>query len=127
MADFPIYVVEQTPGDLIVFPSRTSYQLLNISQLVTNVAWDIVHTSSVQTYFDYLEPIYNQVGYADIDRVPIIPIHALQRVRDGSIDIGNLHNRRDAELMLQIFRKMILEERLPQAVAIQTADVGDDL
>ena len=126
MVDFPIYVVEQTPGDLVVFPSRTSYQLLNIGQMVTNVVWDIVHTSSVQTYFDYLEPIYNQVGYTDIDRVPIIPIHTLQRVRDGSIDIGNLRNRRDAGFMLEIFRKMILEERMPQTVAIQTVDMESD-
>lgn len=73
LANFPIYVAEQNPGELVVFPSGAPHQTINLGKLVSAVAWNIMHESSVSIFKNYLEPIYNQIGYEDIGRVPWCP------------------------------------------------------
>lgn len=124
LANFPIYVAEQNPGDLVVFPSGAPHQSINLGKLVSAVAWNILHSSSVSMFKDYLEPIYNQIGYEDIGRVPLVPIHTLQRARDGPFGIE--HNRRDVELLLDIFAAMVYEERLPNNVTVETISPSDN-
>jgi hypothetical protein len=125
LADFPVYVVEQYPGDLVAFPSGSPHQVMNLGKLVTTVAWNIYHSSSVCIFNDYLEPEYNQICREDIGRVPMIPSHTLQRACDKSFDLENEHNRRDVEIMLDIFAKLFFDERLPSSVMVETESSSD--
>lgn len=101
-----------------------AHQTINLGKLVSTVAWNIMHYSSVSMFKNYLEPIYNQIGYEDIGRVPLVPMHTLQRVRDGSFDIE--YNRRDVELLLDIFVSMVYEEQLPSSVTVKTISPSDN-
>ncbi|THC92803.1 hypothetical protein EYZ11_007705 [Aspergillus tanneri] len=103
-ADFPIYVTHQGPGDLVVFPSATAHQIWNISSLVTKVVWNIMHTSSVMSFFDYVQPVYQMQCHADTGRVPLIPVHAL------SHKLGVEESR----VLLEIFQRLVDDEDIGQ-------------
>ncbi|PYI10452.1 hypothetical protein BO78DRAFT_383553 [Aspergillus sclerotiicarbonarius CBS 121057] len=114
-ANFPIYVTHQKPGDLVIFPSATAHQIWNISPMVTKVVWNIMHCSSLVSFFDYIQPIYQRQCHADTGRVPLIPLHALIR---GSPD------SRDDALLLEVFEQLLEDEAIETepAAAIKTVD-----
>ncbi|KAH8426907.1 uncharacterized protein LDX57_004633 [Aspergillus melleus] len=105
LAKFPIYITYQEPGDLVVFPSATSHQIWNTSSLVTKVVWNIMHTSSLESFFDYVQPVYQMQCHADTGRVPLIPFHAL----NSSLGVP------ETRLLLEIFQRLFDDE-----------DIGDD-
>lgn len=109
----------------MVFPSGSPHQVINLGKLVTTVALNILHSSSVYIFNDYLEPKYNQICHEDISRMPMIPRYTLQRACDGFFDLRNAHNLRDVELMLDIFAAMVYEERLPNGVTVETEPSSD--
>ncbi|OGM41035.1 hypothetical protein ABOM_010289 [Aspergillus bombycis] len=100
-ANFPIYVTHQEPGDLVIFPSATAHQIWNVSPMVTKVVWNILHASSIPSFFDYIQPVYQKQCYADTGRVPLIPIHAL---RDSS------HNPEEAKLLVDMLQQLVDDE-----------------
>lgn len=119
-ADFPVYVAEQNPGDLVVYPSGAPHQVVNLGRRVTTVAWNILHSSSIRMFNDYLEPRYNQVCHGDIGRMTMVPRYTLQAACDGVFGLDDAHNRRDVEQMLDIFATMYYDERLPSGVSVET-------
>ncbi|KAE8401735.1 hypothetical protein BDV37DRAFT_285434 [Aspergillus pseudonomiae] len=100
-ANFPIYVTHQEPGDLVIFPSATAHQIWNVSPMVTKVVWNILHASSIPSFFDYIQPVYQKQCYADTGRVPLIPIHAL---RDSS------HNPEETKLLVDMLQQLVDDE-----------------
>ncbi|KAL4897146.1 hypothetical protein BDV59DRAFT_198568 [Aspergillus ambiguus] len=113
-AEFPIYVTHQGPGDLVVFPSATAHQVWNVSPIVTKVVWNIMHTSSLALFFDYVQPAYQKQCYADTGRVPLIPMHALSS--------GHAANA-DAKLVLDIFQRLVDDEDVgDNSIPIKLAD-----
>ncbi len=114
-ADFPIYVTDQGPGDLVVFPTATAHQIWNVSPMVSKVVWNIMHASSVATFFDYVQPAYQRQCYADTGRVPLIPIYALQSGACG---------REEERLLLDAFHKQVDDEDTGResALPIKTID-----
>lgn len=100
-ANFPIYVTHQEPGDLVIFPSATAHQIWNVSSMVTKVVWNIMHASSIPSFFNYIQPVYQKQCYADTGRVPLIPIHAL---RDSS------HNPEETKLLVDILQQLVDDE-----------------
>ncbi|OJJ76065.1 hypothetical protein ASPBRDRAFT_38440 [Aspergillus brasiliensis CBS 101740] len=107
-ANFPVYVTHQHPGDLVIFPSATAHQIWNVSPMVTKVVWNVMHSSSLVTFFDYIQPFYQRYCHADTGRVPLIPLHALIR---GSL------GTEDEALLLDVFLKLLDDE------AIETGSV----
>ncbi|KAI9041293.1 uncharacterized protein KD926_007247 [Aspergillus affinis] len=105
LAKFPIYITYQEPGDLVVFPSATSHQIWNTSSLVTKVVWNIMHASSLESFFDYVQPVYQMQCHADTGRVPLIPFHAL----NSSLRVP------ETRLLLEIFQRLVDDE-----------DIGND-
>ncbi|KAL5357685.1 hypothetical protein BJX96DRAFT_163243 [Aspergillus floccosus] len=104
-AGFPIYVTHQEPGDLVVFPSATAHQIWNVSPMVTKAVWNIMHTTSLVSFFDYVQPVYQRQCHTDTGRVPLIPMHAL----------GSYHtNKNGMDVLLDIFQRLVDDE-----------DVGD--
>ncbi|KAL4906262.1 hypothetical protein BDW74DRAFT_167386 [Aspergillus multicolor] len=100
-ADFPIYVTDQGPGDLVVFPAVTAHQVWNISSMVTKVVWNIMHSTSVASFFDYVQPAYHKQCHADTSRVPLVPMYALQTGVCG---------REEELLLLDIFHQQVSGE-----------------
>ncbi|PIG81185.1 hypothetical protein AARAC_005273 [Aspergillus arachidicola] len=100
-ANFPIYVTHQEPGDLVIFPSATAHQIWNVSSMVTKVVWNIMHASSIPSFFNYIQPVYQKQCYADTGRVPLIPIHAL---RDSS------HNPEETKLLVDMLQQLVDDE-----------------
>ncbi|KAL2813161.1 hypothetical protein BJX63DRAFT_232644 [Aspergillus granulosus] len=91
-ADFPIYVTDQRPGDLVVFPSAAAHQVWNISAMVTKVVWNLMHYTSLHSFFDYVQPAYQKQCHPDTGRVPLIPLYALQSGRCNEEDERRLWN-----------------------------------
>ncbi|KAL2814234.1 hypothetical protein BDW59DRAFT_177975 [Aspergillus cavernicola] len=100
-ADFPIYVTDQRPGDLVVFPTATAHQIWNISSMVTKVVWNIMHATSLASFFHYVQPAYQKQCHADTGRVPLIPTYALQSGACG---------REENNLLLGVFRQLVEDE-----------------
>lgn len=100
LANFPIYITNQGPGDLVVFPSATSHQIWNTSSMVTKVVWNIMHTSSLEAFFEYVQPVYQMQCHADTGRVPLIPLHAL----NSELGVPELR------LLLDNFQRLVDDE-----------------
>ncbi|KAL4916303.1 hypothetical protein BDW62DRAFT_186493 [Aspergillus aurantiobrunneus] len=100
-ADFPIYVTDQKPGDLLIFPTATAHQIWNVSPMVTKVVWNIMHATSVASFFDYVQPIYQKQCHADTGRVPLVPMYALQSGACG---------KEEETLLLDVFQQQVDEE-----------------
>lgn len=83
------------------------------------------HFTSVRTFKDYLEPEFHQICHEDIGRVPMIPGHTLRQARERPFDIEIVHNRRDVEIMLDVFAAMFLDERFPPSVTAEIESSDD--
>ncbi|KAF5858510.1 hypothetical protein ETB97_004306 [Aspergillus alliaceus] len=100
-ADFPIYVTHQEPGDLVIFPSATAHQIWNVSSMVTKVVWNIMHTTSITSFFSYVQPVYQKQCHADTGRVPLIPVHALHNSRC---------NPEETKLLVDMLQQLVDDE-----------------
>ncbi|KAI9928999.1 hypothetical protein MW887_001392 [Aspergillus wentii] len=114
-ADFPIYVANQKPGDLVVFPSATSHQIWNISSMVTKMVWNIMHTSSLTSFFDYVQPVYQRQCHSDTGRVPLIPLYALE---------SGVYTKDELPCILQMFQRLVDDEDTGSEISapIKTVD-----
>jgi hypothetical protein len=113
-ANFPIYVTYQEPGDLIVYPSATSHQVWNIGPMVTRVVWNVMHTSSMASFFDYIQPAYQRQCHTDTGRVPLIPLHAL---RDPTA-----LSAKELKLLLEIFERLVDDDDAGSNVTVKLVD-----
>ncbi|KAL4882908.1 hypothetical protein BJY04DRAFT_226923 [Aspergillus karnatakaensis] len=105
-AGFPIYVTDQRPGDLVVFPAATAHQIWNVSPMVARVVWNIMHTTSITSFFDYVEPSYQQKCHTDTGRVSLIPLHALRSLPTGRAFLPSVEEK----FLLDIFHRMVEDE-----------------
>ncbi|KAL3464401.1 hypothetical protein BJX64DRAFT_254903 [Aspergillus heterothallicus] len=77
-ADFPIYVTDQRPSDLVVFPPAAAHQVWNTSTMVTKLVWNIMHYTSLDSFDRHIQYAYQKQCHPDTGRVPLIPLYALQ-------------------------------------------------
>lgn len=122
--DFPIYVTKQTPGDLVVYPTMTAYQTWNLAPLVTRVAWNILCPSSIDAFFNYFEPVYQRC-HPDVGLVPLVPVHALQRALQPTMDEGGPRGRGELPKLFDIFDIfdfLFSREEVPESVPVQAVD-----
>ncbi|PKX92201.1 uncharacterized protein P174DRAFT_374014, partial [Aspergillus novofumigatus IBT 16806] len=113
-ANFPIYVTYQEPGDLIVYPSATSHQVWNVGPMVTRVVWNVMHTSSMASFFDYIQPAYQRQCHTDTGRVPLIPLHAL---RDPTA-----LSAKELKLLLETFERLVDDDDAGSNVPVKLVD-----
>ncbi|GIJ87792.1 hypothetical protein Asppvi_006705 [Aspergillus pseudoviridinutans] len=113
-ANFPIYITYQEPGDLIVYPSATAHQVWNIGPMVTRVVWNVMHTSSMVSFFDYIQPAYQRQCHTDTGRVPLIPLHALR-------DPTTL-SAKELKLLLEIFERLVDDDDTGTTVPVKLVD-----
>lgn len=109
-ADFPIYVYDQKPGDLVVFPSMIAHQVWNVTQGVTKIVWNIFHFSSAKVFMEDIHPAYQRQCHVDTARVPLVLFNFLKTLRDT-----NSHNHaKEAEVVINLFQLLVDEEAIEQ-------------
>ncbi|KAL4882913.1 hypothetical protein BJY04DRAFT_216997 [Aspergillus karnatakaensis] len=97
-AGSPVYVTDQRPDDLVVFPAATAHQTWNLGK-VTKVQWNMMHATSVVAFFQDVGPAYQQHCRSDEYRASLIPVFGIQ----------SLHHDRDvAQVLFNAFRSMTI-------------------
>lgn len=111
-ADFPIYVYDQRPGDLVIFPSATAHQVRNLALSVTKVVWNILHLSSLMAFRQEVQPAYQHQCHADTGRVPLVPLNSLHRA------FGSNEHYRTKELtaLADIFQKLVDDQIIEREI-----------
>ncbi|KAF9354822.1 hypothetical protein BGX26_007330 [Mortierella sp. AD094] len=61
-ATFPIYVVEQKIGDLVMVPSLSYHQVINLGKMTIKVAWNRLTTNCLKTAINIVLPRYKEGG-----------------------------------------------------------------
>ncbi|KAJ5322383.1 hypothetical protein N7452_010672 [Penicillium brevicompactum] len=105
-ADFPIYVHDQRPGDLVVFPPMCSHQVWNVASSVTKVVWNILHISSAELFQNEIHPVYQQQCHVDTARVPLVLFNTLHEIHERS----GWFRPKEAAIVLNLFQQLVNEE-----------------
>ncbi|KAJ3128265.1 hypothetical protein HK098_004840 [Nowakowskiella sp. JEL0407] len=83
---FPVYFCEQKPGDLIILPPNTSYQVLNQGTACMKVAWNRLPAQNLDTLFDVLKVNHT---YLKPESIPIKSI--VRKALNVVVDTVNQH------------------------------------
>lgn len=107
LADFPIYIHEQRPGDLVIFPPTTAHQIWNQGSITTKMVWNILHPLSVEAGLDYVQPSFNRLCRPDVARSSLSLACTM---------LSMLHERHssqfppDLRLLTKLFSHMVQDE-----------------
>lgn len=112
LADFPIYVYDQRPGDLVIFPSATAHQVCNLAPSVTKVVWNILHLSSLMAFWQDVQPAYHHQCHADTGRVPLVPCNSLHR----AFESNEHHRTKELTTLVDIFQKLIDDQIIEREI-----------
>lgn len=111
-ADFPIYVHDQRPGDLVVFPPMCGHQVWNVARSVTKVVWNILHFTSAQMFQTEIHPVYQRRCHIDTARVPLVLFNILHEIHEKS---GSFRPK-EATTVMNLFQQLVIEEAIePEA------------
>jgi hypothetical protein len=105
-AAFPIYVTNQFAGDLVVFPALTAHQIWNIAPTVTKAVWNILHVSSITTFFNHVQPAYQRLCHRDTARAPLVPINVMRQC----LEKGSLSSSAEMSTLWKIFHSLVEDE-----------------
>jgi Zinc finger, ZZ type/Zinc-finger domain of monoamine-oxidase A repressor R1/JmjC domain, hydroxylase len=109
--DFPVYVVEQKVGDLVVFPPATAHQVWNMGTITTKLVWNTLHPLSLEVGFNYVQPPFNRLCSPDVARTSLsLACAMLSLVRGDPHNLGVLPP--DLPLLSRLFREMVEDESI---------------
>ncbi|KAK2741250.1 hypothetical protein FQN57_005712 [Myotisia sp. PD_48] len=118
-ADFPVYVCEQWPGDLVIFPPATAHQVWNMSSVSTKCVWNILHPLSLEAGFHYVQPPFNRLCHPDVARSNLsLACAMLSLLRDDQVTTPP-----DLRLLTKLFRQMVQDEKIDDTPATQISVV----
>ncbi|KAM5489835.1 hypothetical protein MaudMau93_002962 [Microsporum audouinii] len=108
-ANFPVYICEQWPGDLVVFPPATAHQVWNLGNVSTKVVWNILHPLSLDAGLHYVQPPFNRLCHPDVARSNLsLACAMLSLLRDDqSTTIPP-----DLPLLTKLFNQMAKDETI---------------
>ncbi|KAI1939852.1 hypothetical protein LOZ12_000981 [Ophidiomyces ophidiicola] len=108
-ADFPLYVWEQQPGDLVVFPPATAHQVWNLGSLSTKIVWNILHPLSLEAGMAHAQPPFNRLCHPDVAQTNLsLACAMLSLLRENTKNPAPP----DLHLLTRLFRQMVREERI---------------
>ncbi len=125
-ADFPLYVLDQQVGDLVVFPPATAHQVWNMGTVSTKVVWNILHPLSLEVGFKNVQPPFNRLCSPDVARTSLsLACAMLSLVRGDPHNLGVLPP--DLPLLSRLFRQMVDDESIrgPSATPIQLVRLSE--
>lgn len=106
-ADFPVYIYDQRPGDLVVSPPATAHQVWNQGSVSTKIVWNILHPLSLEAGLNYVQPPFNRLCHPDVARSNLsLACAMLSLLRDS----GPIPP--DLALLARLFREMVHEEMI---------------
>ncbi|KAI1288174.1 hypothetical protein EDD11_010053 [Mortierella claussenii] len=77
-ADFPITVVKQSLGDLVVIPSLCFHQVINLGPASIKVAWNRLTTHCLKTAIEIVLPLYKDICKPETYRIKTVIAGALK-------------------------------------------------
>ncbi|OAL72912.1 hypothetical protein A7D00_2685 [Trichophyton violaceum] len=108
-ANFPVYICEQWPGDLAVFPPATAHQVWNLGKVSTKVVWNILHPLSLDAGLHYVQPPFNRLCHPDVARSNLsLACAMLSLLRDDQYAIIPP----DLLLLTRLFNQMAKDETI---------------
>ncbi|OAL64466.1 hypothetical protein A7C99_3900 [Trichophyton rubrum] len=108
-ANFPVYICEQWPGDLAVFPPATAHQVWNLGKVSTKVVWNILHPLSLDAGLHYVQPPFNRLCHPDVARSNLsLACAMLSLLRDDQHAIIPP----DLPLLTRLFNQMAKDETI---------------
>ncbi|EIW85075.1 hypothetical protein CONPUDRAFT_47026 [Coniophora puteana RWD-64-598 SS2] len=78
-APFPVYIAEQTLGDMIIVPPKVGHQVVNYGGISIKVAWSRMSISSLKISLYEELPLYRRVCRAETYKVKAIIHYALRQ------------------------------------------------
>ncbi|KAF9974115.1 hypothetical protein BGZ73_002613 [Actinomortierella ambigua] len=115
-ADFPIYVVKQKLGDLVMVPSLCIHQVINTGPATIKVSWNRMTAPGMDLAINLVLPRYQEICRPEGYRIKVIIKHALEKCTDllasGSNDfpIGRERFARDFQTLMRLFWQNIETE-----------------
>ncbi|KAI9595548.1 hypothetical protein BDF19DRAFT_440815 [Syncephalis fuscata] len=120
-APFPIYVIEQRIGDLIVLPSDAAHQVINQGGWSIKVAWNRTTTESLEYSINHALPLYKKLLKPEVYRSKTMVEYALRASIKGLKEM-NEHSRKDLNknrieyqlkehlILLNLLRRQLAQE-----------------
>ncbi|KAF9923146.1 hypothetical protein FBU30_006768, partial [Linnemannia zychae] len=71
-ATFPIYVVKQMIGDLVMVPSQCVHQVINLGAATIKVSWNRLTPNCLKAAMNSVLPRYRQIGRPEGYRIKVI-------------------------------------------------------
>ena len=103
--DFPVYIYDPQPGDLVVFPPATAHQVWNSGSISTKMVWNILHPLSLEAGLNYVQPPFNRLCHPDVARTNLsLACAMLSLLRDRVQIPPNL------DILTRLFRQMFHDE-----------------
>ncbi|KAF9177991.1 hypothetical protein BGZ51_008223 [Haplosporangium sp. Z 767] len=115
-ADFPVYVVQQKPGDLVLVPSLGYHQVANMGPASIKVAWNRLTTNCLKTAINVLLPRYKEINRPEVYRTKSIIKDTLLAwttlLHSGSIELPlpKAQFCRSFQELLSLFKSIVEEE-----------------
>ncbi|KAF9344237.1 hypothetical protein BGX26_004620 [Mortierella sp. AD094] len=115
-ADFPIYVTEQTTGDLIMIPSLGYHQVANLGKATIKVAWNRLTTTCLQAAINIVLPRYKKINNPEVYKTKTIIKNALgswtELLRTGtdSFPVSKASFCQSFQELLSLFRTIVEED-----------------
>ncbi|KAF9981094.1 hypothetical protein BGZ65_004320 [Modicella reniformis] len=78
LADFPVYVTEQKTGDIILIPSLSYHQVVNLGAATIKVAWNRRTTSYIKLAVDTVLPRYTAINNPEVFRIKSVIKYTLE-------------------------------------------------
>ncbi|KAI8346855.1 hypothetical protein B0O80DRAFT_223991 [Mortierella sp. GBAus27b] len=77
-AIFPIYVAEQKTGDLILIPSLSYHQVVNLGNATIKIAWNRITASSARRALETVLPRYKKINNPELFKIKSIVKNTLE-------------------------------------------------
>ncbi|KAJ3905028.1 hypothetical protein F5879DRAFT_800469 [Lentinula edodes] len=94
-APFPVYIIEQKLGDLVIVPRMSCHQVVNHGGLTVKMSWSRMSLKSISQAVYYELPLYRRVCRPETYRVRLTLYHTIRTLyRNFSEQVWHYMNQR---------------------------------
>ncbi|KAG2230852.1 hypothetical protein INT48_009233, partial [Thamnidium elegans] len=140
-SDFPVQVIIQKPGDLVIVPSRAYHQVRNVGVSI-KLAWNRITAQTLEYAFEDQLPLYRIINRPEVYKCKAIVSFTINEWYNQLLTIKNNPTKeldqlpalrygresfiKDSKILLNIFLKEIIEpDWLPEDPNITTDKEGE--
>ncbi|KAG0239234.1 hypothetical protein BGW41_007850 [Actinomortierella wolfii] len=123
-ADFPIYVVQQKLGDLIMVPSLCVHQVVNMGSVTAKASWNRMTAPGMDFAVNMVLPRYQEICRPEGYRIKTVIKYGLEKCTEllesgsNNFPLGRARFARDFRILINLFFKNIEEEWVDSTILI---------